>query len=260
MTAEHNDATQAFLASLPELKSGEKLCFLCHPKVRCFNACCSDLTMPLTPYDVLRLRQHLHMRSEEFIATHATVTAYPDTGYPLLHLRMDDSPLKRCPFVSDAGCTVYPNRSSACRTYPLGRATTEGEHGEVVERFFIVQEEHCLGFQEATAWTSATWLQDQGLTPYIASNDRYMLLMARQRRTGTMLGSKHATMCLLAFYQLDRFRDFIDNVKLLSRLEVDAEREALIHSDDEACLEFAFDWVALVLYGDTSGVRMKASL
>ena len=52
-------------------------------------------------------------------------------------------------------------------------------------------------------------LQDQGLEPYYRWNDAYMSLMARQRRTGTVLGPKHATMCLLAFYQLDRFADFL---------------------------------------------------
>ncbi|WP_164561864.1 YkgJ family cysteine cluster protein [Nitratidesulfovibrio vulgaris] len=256
ISPEERDATQAFLDSLPELEPGESFRFSCHPGVRCFNACCSDLTMPLTPYDVLRLRRNLGMDSETFIAEHARVGQYPDTGFPLLHLRMSDHPLKLCPFVSDEGCTVYPDRSSACRTYPLGRATREDEDGNVVEQFFVVQEEHCRGFEETKAWTSATWLQDQGLEPYYRWNDAYMSLMARQRRTGTVLGPKHATMCLLAFYQLDRFADFVRGVHLFSRLDVDEARQERILADEEERLGFALEWAELVLFGDCATLRM----
>ena len=256
-SADERDATQAFLESLPELGEGERFRFACHPGVRCFNACCSDLTMPLTPYDVLRLRRNLGMGSEEFIAAHARVGQYPDTGFPLLHLRMSEHPLKLCPFVSDEGCTVYPDRSGACRTYPLGRATCEDEDGKVVERFFVVQEEHCRGFDENRQWTSGEWLADQGLEPYNAWNDRYMQLLARQRRTGAILGPKHATMCLLAFYQLDRFADFVKGVNLFARLDISSERQERILSDEEERLGFALDWVEMVLYGETRNLRMK---
>ncbi len=137
-----HDSTEDFLQSLPEIKPGERFWFACHPGVPCFNACCSDLTMPLTPYDVLRLRQGLGhapaagedpsgdtppLSSEEFFEEFATVGCYEDTGFPLLHLRMEDSPDRFCPFVTEAGCGVYANRSTACRMYPLGRATRPAE-------------------------------------------------------------------------------------------------------------------------------------
>ncbi len=118
------DSTQEFLQSLPEVQPGESFWFACHPGVPCFNACCSDLTMPLTPYDVLRLRRGLKdMGSEQFFEEFANVGCYEDSGFPLLHLRMDDSPMRLCPFLTESGCGVYPHRSTACRTYPLGRAT-----------------------------------------------------------------------------------------------------------------------------------------
>ena len=40
--------------------------FACHPEVPCFNQCCRRLNLVLTPYDVLRLKNHLGMSSEEF--------------------------------------------------------------------------------------------------------------------------------------------------------------------------------------------------
>lgn len=251
------DETQNFLESLPELHAGQMFRFACHPGVRCFNACCSDLNMPLTPYDVLRLRRNLGMGSEEFINTHARVGQYPDTGFPALFLRMSDHPLKLCPFVSDKGCTVYPDRSGACRTYPLGRATKEDEQGNVVEQFFVVREEHCRGFDESGEWSSATWLADQGLEPYNASNDRYMRLMARCKRQGAAISPKQATMVLLACYQLDRFADFIRGVRLFDRLDIDAARQQHVLDNEEARLDFAYDWAELVLFGDCAALRMK---
>ena len=38
------------------------LCFACHPKVPCFNECCRELDLALSPYDVLRLRRALRRR------------------------------------------------------------------------------------------------------------------------------------------------------------------------------------------------------
>lgn len=255
--AVQDDETRAFLESLPELRAGETFRFACHPGVRCFNACCSDLNMPLTPYDVLRLRRNLGMGSEEFINTHARVGQYPDTGFPSLFLRMRDHPLKLCPFVSDAGCTVYPDRSGACRTYPLGRATREDARGDVVERFFVVREEHCGGFDEPGEWSRAAWLADQGLEPYNAANDRYMRLMARCKRQGAVISPRRATMVLLACYQLDRFAGFIRDTGLFDRLVMTDDRRRLVLDGEEARLDFACDWVELALFGDSAGLRVK---
>ncbi len=250
------EETQAFLDSLPEIKPGESFQFACHPKVACFNACCRDLNMPLAPYDVLRLRQELDMNSEEFIGYHTTVGQYPN-GYPVLHLKMDASPDRACSFLTPAGCSVYPGRSAACRTYPLGRATREDDNGTLVEQYFLVQEPHCLGFNEKSQWTTDTWLQDQELVEYNRMNDRYMHLMAMQQRTGYPLAQKHATLCILAFYQLDRFAGFLESMRVLDRLVLSDEEKQAIMEDETARLEFAFDWIELVLYGSNARLTIK---
>lgn len=76
-----SDASRELLDSLPELKPGETFCFDCNPDVPCFNRCCAELTLPLTPYDVLRLRRNLGLGSE-FLATFTTLRSFPDTGFP----------------------------------------------------------------------------------------------------------------------------------------------------------------------------------
>jgi hypothetical protein len=253
-----DDATQAFLEGLPELAPGESFRFACHPEVPCFNACCSDLALMLTPYDVLRLRRTLGMTSRDFIARLVLTAKAPDTGFPMLRLRMrDDIPGAPCPFVTREGCSVYSGRPGACRTYPLGRATRTGSQGEVVERFFIVKEPHCRGFEQNRDWTSAAWLQDQDLTLYNGFNDRYMLLMAKAKDRGVPLDPKQANMAFLAAYNVDAFGDFIASTGLMERLELAPGRPERIMADEEERLLFAMDWLEMVLFGLERGVRKK---
>ena len=255
---EHNDPTQLFLESLPEIKKDQAFEFACHPKVPCFNACCGDLNLMLTPYDVLRLRRALSESSKDFIQNRAEVGMAPDTGFPVLTLRMLEHDKKPCPFVSDSGCTLYEHRPGACRTYPLGRATRMDKAGKVAERFFLVQEPHCLGFDEKTTWTPETWLKDQGLEAYNQFNDRYMGLMARQKDTGQKIQSGQTNMALLALYQLDSFLNFIRDMKVFDRLNLSKDRQQAILDNEEARLEFALDWLEVILFGKSENIEIKA--
>jgi Fe-S-cluster containining protein len=244
------DDTQAFLDSLPELRPGESFQFACNPSVPCFNACCGDLNLMLTPYDALRLRRSLRLGGNEFARLYARLSLSPDTGFPMLSLNMlTDKPRKPCPFVAASGCQVYANRPGACRTYPLGRATRLDDAGQVAEQYFVVREPHCRGFEETTPWRSDTWLADQGLAEYYRYNDRYMRLMALARDHGVRLHSKQANMVVLAQYTPDAFQDFIVRMKLFDHLEMDASRQEPILADEEACLEFGLDWLELLLFG-----------
>ena len=258
-TQSDHDATQAFLDTLPELAPGERFRFACHPKVPCFNACCSDLSLMLTPYDVLRLRAQLGLSSRDFIARHALAAQAPDTGFPMLRLRMrDDIPGSPCPFVTREGCSVYPGRPGACRTYPLGRATKTGEAGEVLEQFFVVREPHCKGFEQDADWTSADWLKDQDLKEYNRHNDRYMLLLAQARQRQSRLDQKQANMVFLAGFNLDAFRDFLANTRLMDRLDMPEEAKTAALADESSRLEFAMDWLELALFGVERNLKKKA--
>ena len=251
------DATQAFLDELPELKPGEKYAFKCYPGVRCFNACCGDLNLMLTPYDVLRLRRALGKDSREFMQIHGDVRTTPGTGFPMVRLRMLDNERHSCPFVRESGCSVYENRPGACRTYPLGRATQPGPDGEVVEQFFIVKEPHCKGFEETSEWSGAEWLQDQGLESYNASNDRYMRLMALWRQRGVPLSEKQVNMAFLALYQVEQFQKFIADMGMFQRLDITEERVQAVLANEEAALDFALDWLELILLGSCDNLSPK---
>ena len=252
------DASESFLDSLPELQPEERFLFVCNERVPCFNRCCSELTMPLAPYDVLRLRRNLGIDSDSFIKQFTTMQLYPDTGFPLPLLKMLDGPDALCPFLMPAGCSVYEDRSAACRTYPLGRGARPGPDGTVRERFFLVREDHCLGFDAGRHWNAREWLADQGLEPYNRSNDRYMRLMAKVKASGQPVSQRMATMCLLAFFQLDRFKDFAESMGVFDKVDIADERRLAVLEDEEARLDFAFDWVELVLFGSAEELTRKA--
>ncbi|QJT09653.1 YkgJ family cysteine cluster protein [Oceanidesulfovibrio marinus] len=250
------DETQAFLDSLPELKHGEQFCFQCHPSIECFNACCADLNLSLTPYDALRLRRALGEDSETFLTTRTDISTYPDTGYPRVHLRMrDDTARRPCPFVTEEGCSVYLDRPAACRTYPVGRATRV-VRGGVGERFFVVREDHCQGFTEPKEWTPETWMADQGLEPYNVMNDRTMKLMAQQKSQGLAITAKQATMLLLALYQPDKFQKFVGEMGVFEHVEGEFDPQTVL-ADEETALGFGHDWAALILYGDHDRLQRK---
>ncbi len=252
-----NDETKEFLASLPELEEGKTYKFKCYPGISCFNACCSDLNLILTPYDILRLRRALSQGSVEFLRLHTTMHKCEDTGFPEFHLRMNDNTARSCPFVTPEGCSLYENRPGACRMYPLGRATRPDGKGGVSEQFFIVQEGHCHGFEEDAEWTGMSWKEDQGFEAYTSSNDRYMNILARIKQRGAPVPEKMGHMATLAFYKLDEFQRFITHMRVFSRFDVDEARQKAILEDEEAALEFAMDWIELMLFESTPNLKAK---
>ncbi|PKN08739.1 MAG: YkgJ family cysteine cluster protein [Deltaproteobacteria bacterium HGW-Deltaproteobacteria-8] len=253
------DSSKQFLSEHQELAPGERFRFACHPGVACFGACCSALDLMLTPYDALRLRHTTGQTSREFIELFANLMAMPEVGLPMLHMRMQADTRHKCPFQRDTGCAVYQDRPSACRTYPLGRATQRNAEGELVERIFMAREAHCQGFDEGTDFDASAWMHDQGLEPYNEANDRYMAL-AEDLRAFEELAKRHMSqkqlgMAGLALYQPDEFQLFLAQSGLLDRLDMTPARKDEVMHDEAACLDFGYDWLELSLMGHTEHLR-----
>jgi len=257
----HDDESQHFLDTHEELRPGQRFHFACHPGVPCFGACCSALTLSLTPHDALRLRRTTGQGSREFVETFADMAPLPESGLPMLRLRMLGGEAHKCPFLREAGCAVYADRPTVCRTYPLGRATRPDADGHVAEQVFVMHEGHCKGFAQANDWTSATWLADQGLEEYDAGNVRYMALASALRdqaqAAGRVLGPRRTGMAGLALYQPDEFQVFLSQTGLLERLDLGGEEKEHILRDEAACLDFGYGWLELSLLGLTEHLRPK---
>lgn len=251
-----------FLENMPEIGEKDTFCFDCGPSLPCFNRCCADLALPLPPYDAARLCRRLGNSGEDFLKVFTDIREFPETGFPLPFLRMIKSPDAPCPFVSPAGCTVYEDRPGACRAYPLGRGARLAKDG-IQKRFFVVREDHCLGFECGARRTPEQWFECQGLAKFNYFNDRYMRLITMVAATEKKLEPRLATMATLCLYQPDLFRKLIQEMKIFERVEVADDKQPKIMEDslagDEACLDFALDWLELVIFGQASGLRKKGA-
>ena len=92
--------------------------FNCSSGAACFTRCCQDVTIVLSPYDVLRLKNALGMSSGDFLEKHTIIIQKKDRLIPMVVLKMNEQD-KRCPFVSKDGCAVYNDRPWPCRLFPL---------------------------------------------------------------------------------------------------------------------------------------------
>jgi len=244
--SDDSGARQAFLDSLDRLGSGDQFTFACHPQVSCFNECCADLELELSPYDVLRLREALGLSSAELLEQYARFAIETPTGLPRVFLQMNDDASRSCPFVGPDGCSVYGNRPGACRTYPLGRGAQIGEDGQVVVRWVVVREAHCNGFEEGKSWTLEEWIADQGLEEYNSLNDQYLALQSEWKQHVTRPSKDLTGMAILALFRLDDFRNLVYR-RAPETLGLDEAGKARIVEDDSARLAFAFDWLRAVL-------------
>ena len=224
--------------------------FRCHKGMECFTRCCADLNLPLTPYDILRLKNRLGLASDEFLLHHTETRFNAHPRFPMVMLKMRSEDTK-CPFVTAEGCRVYSDRPGACRIYPIGRASMKVGHEKGArEKFFVVREKHCLGFREKRAWTVEEWSADQGLDQYNAMNDLWLDIISSHRSLGP---EKEITpklqMFFMGSYNLDKFRKFVFGSRFLQRFDVASETIEKLTRDDEDLLSFAIKWLKFSLFG-----------
>lgn len=236
-----------------------KIQFRCHPGVSCFTACCGNINIILTPFDILRLRRYLNLPADEFLLRFTTPIYIEKTDLPGVKLHLDEE--GRCPFVTPEGCTIYPERPSACRYYPVGMANFHegGEEGVDAERFFfIVKEPHCKGHEEDKVWTIREWRQDQGVDLCDEMNREWMEIVMRRKSFGfqASMSEEAKKMFFMVSTNLDKFKDFIFTSSFLDIYEVDDETQETIKNDDIALMKFSFRYLASSLFG-SSDLKIK---
>jgi uncharacterized protein len=223
--------------------------FSCHNRVRCFNECCRDLNQFLTPYDILRLKNRLNLSSGAFLKKYTLQHIGPQSGLPVVTFRTDRAHGRVCPFVTEQGCRVYQDRPASCRTYPLARLVSRSrETGALSERYLLLREDHCFGFEEAHRHTVSEWIEKQGLAEYNAMNDRILeLIHLKNRKAPGVLNAHAQTLLWSALYDIDGFRRNTVEKKLdlHSLAATDVE-----NMEDDALLIFSMDWVQQKLFGD----------
>jgi Fe-S-cluster containining protein len=230
----------------------ERFRFHCHLKIGCFTKCCARLRLILTPYDVLRLKNRLGLKSDLFLEQFAETVFEPHNRFALVRLKMDGDPGQACPFLAKTGCTVYRDRPVACRLYPLGRAAKcLNKERDTRDKFFLVREPHCLGFETNRVWTVQEWLGHEGIREYNARNDPWLDIVTSDKGLGDQKDvSKKHQMFFMASYNLDRFRDFIFGTRFFQVFDVPRPLIRQLAEDDTVLMTFGFKWLRFSLYGE----------
>ena len=236
--------------------------FSCRPGISCFNKCCGDVNIFLSPFDVLRMKRRLGITSSEFLDKYTLMPVHKDMKTPVVMLRMNDNEAKTCPFLTDEGCGVYSDRPWPCRMYPLGLAaqkdTPDGWRGD--RFYFLLHEDVCKGFEEPQEWTVRQWFDDQGIDQYDEWGEGFKeLTLHKFFEEGGTLSPEKMQMLFTACYDLDKFREFVFGSTLLQRFEVDEDFVEEMRYDDEGLLRFALLWLRFSLFGDRT-VRVKADV
>lgn len=236
----------------PEERLGldDRFNFACDRSLACFNSCCRGKRLPLTPYDVLRLKQGLGLHSDEFLARYALYVRDPATGFPHIVLKMGEDEQRRCPFVGREGCTVYEDRPTACRLYPLGRASTRARGGGAVDAlFFLLDTPRCLGRERPESWTVREWCGNQGLSPYFEMNDRMLDLVFHPAGEGAPpLGPGQLQKVMVALYNVDVFREFVRTPAFQDRFGAELQAMARAIRQDDALLDLGFEFLNRTLF------------
>ncbi len=239
----------------PRLGLEDSFDFSCHPGVPCFNMCCRDITIVLTPYDILRLKNRLGISSEEFVAKYAL--SPPIDGQqriPIIILRMQDNEEKTCPFLGENGCSVYEDRPWACRMYPVGVAsqrTEENPDGQ--EFYFLLKEtEKCKGHDSGNPITVKQFMENQEVEKHEAMNEGFKRLTLHPMfETDQLLPPQQVQMFFMACYNLDMFKRFLFNSKFFDIMILPDEGvKERIRDDEEELLKFGFEWLRYSLFGE----------
>ena len=222
---------------LRPVKDTTKFSFSCHPGVSCFNECCKQIDVLLTPFDIVRIKNLLGVRSDEFIAEYADLQNFKNTNLPLLKLRMVKG--EECVFLGEKGCTIYQHRPVVCRNYPTGVAVKSPDEKSGENSYFIIEEDMCQGHFEQEMWTIPDYKKNQGATDLDNLNQTWLEIVARLKSL-TLKDDKDQKMnvFIMVSYDQDSFRSFVFDSSFLERFDISADTVDRIKSDDEELLKY----------------------
>lgn len=237
---------------LTVLEPQDEFRFDCHPDVPCFTKCCRNITIFLTPYDIIRMKNGLGISSEEFLPQY-THTLVGKNGLPVAALRMGDDEEKSCPFVGPEGCRIYEDRPWSCRIYPLQPESTKQTEKAGKQFYSIMDIPFCQGFQQDRVTTVQQWLDEQEVPLFIEMETYFKKITMNEYVLNHIIkNQKIQQMYYMACYDPDRFRRFVLESSFLDQFEVDPKEAETIKNDDVALFKFAMKWLEYGLIGQQS--------
>jgi hypothetical protein len=252
---------ETLLNEAPRFKEKDSFKFSCRKDLSCFTHCCGDVNIFLTPYDVLRMKNHLGLSSEDFLARYTLIPFNEEQQMPIVVLKMSESEGKPCPFVNSDGCSIYEDRPWSCRMYPLGFASPKEGATDDEEFYFLMQEGDCRGFEDGEEITVGKWLKDQGIIEYNEMGSLFKDISLHDHfQKGGTLDPQQMEMFYVGCYNLDKFRRFIFESSFLDSFEVQADLLEAVKHDDVELMKFAFMWLRYSLFGEPLMIVRREAL
>ncbi len=241
---------------VPNLLDGDtKISFRCHKGIDCFNACCSNIDITLTPYDVVRLKKRLGIDSSEFLLEYTVPYEMEKDGIAGVKFKPVDNGTA-CRFMTDEGCSVYEDRPTACRYYPVGLVSMRKQDEYTDSNSYaLVEEEHCHGHREDNSMTIDEYRKDQGIPEYDELARGWRQLVLKKMSSGPTVGKpskRSRQLFFMACYDVDRFRVFVNSEGFKQSFVLDDAEYEKINNDDVEMMQFGFRFLKQVLFGEMS--------
>lgn len=243
--------------SLRVLSLEDSFNFSCHKGLGCFNSCCTNINLYLTPYDIVRIKKRLGINSEEFLDRYTIPLFMKEIGHPVVIVRMSDDMNKTCPFVSKQGCTIYEDRPWSCRIYPLD-PLSEMSPGSSPEKrtFTIVDNKNCQGFQSTKNQSVRKWIETQKLAFYEKMMSLWAEITLHEKMASIeYLDDIQQSYFSVVSFNIDTYRKFVLSKDFQQSHELDKRLLSNLKKDDVELLKFGFQWLKLVLFGEQTMKR-----
>jgi Fe-S-cluster containining protein len=229
--------------------------FSCHKGIGCWNACCSNIDISLTPYDILRLKRRLGLSSAEFLTKYTFPYEFEKDDIAGVKFRPVQGG-SACQFMTPEGCSVYEDRPTACRYYPVALVSMRKE-GEAFDTaaYALVKEDHCKGHEVPRTLTIDEYRTEQGVVEYDELARGWRQLILKKKSSGPSIGKpslKSRQLFFMACYDQDQFRAFVASDAFGDLFALSREDRAKLVGDDVALMEFGFRFLRQVMFGEES--------
>jgi Fe-S-cluster containining protein len=214
----------------------------------------------LTPYDILRLKTRLGLTSSEFLKQYTYPFEFGANSIAGVKYKPVEGGTA-CQFMTEEGCSVYEDRPTACRYYPIGLLSMR-RADETVDSasYALVEEAHCMGHKEEREITIRDYRKEQGLEDYDEHGRGWRQLILKMKSAGPAIGSlskKSLRFFFMACYDVDRFREFIKSEGFNATFDIDDATRKSLYDDDLALLKFGEQMIRQVMFGEES-IQRKA--
>ncbi|HTY04129.1 MAG TPA: YkgJ family cysteine cluster protein [Rhodocyclaceae bacterium] len=229
--------------------------FSCHKGIGCWNACCSNIDISLTPYDVIRLKKRLGITSTQFLRDYTVPYEMEKDGIAGVKFRPVDNGTA-CRFMKPEGCSVYEDRPTACRYYPVALLSMrkQDEYTDT-NSYALVKEDHCKGHEVNRPVTIADYRKEQGVEEYDDFARGWRQLVLKKKSAGPAIGApslKSRQLFFMACYDVDTFRDFVSSESFGKLFKLGDDEKAMLMADDVELMQFAFRFLKQVLFGENT--------